>query len=142
MLACRIWSITPPGGVFETAPSVEFLAGSAELPPAPTLTSLLEGGLEVVVATAVHSPLGRGSGRLRSHENCCRRANVKIPTITYRLNSPLFSQVQPPARILGLAALRIAALVSGILYPWTGSGKMVHSGTYQYVQVQHDIRQY
>jgi hypothetical protein len=48
-------SITPPGGVVGAAPSVEVLAGSAEPPPAPTLTSRLEGGLEVVVATAVHS---------------------------------------------------------------------------------------
>ncbi len=31
---------------------------------------------------------------------------------------------------------------SGILYPWTGSGKMVHTGTYQYVPVQHGISQY
>jgi hypothetical protein len=53
-----------------------FFAGSAKPPPALTLTSLLEGGLEVVVATAVHAPLRRGSGRMRHHENCCRRANV------------------------------------------------------------------
>ena len=76
MLQCRIRSITPPGGVVGAAPSVDVLAGSAEPPPAPTLTSRLEGGLEVVVATAVLSPLGRGSGWLRSHENCCRRTNV------------------------------------------------------------------
>ncbi len=31
---------------------------------------------------------------------------------------------------------------SGILYPWTGSGKMVHTCMYQYVPVQHSIRQY
>ncbi len=31
---------------------------------------------------------------------------------------------------------------SGILYPWTGSGKMVHTGTYQYEPVQHGISQY
>jgi hypothetical protein len=31
---------------------------------------------------------------------------------------------------------------SGILYTWTGLGKMVHTGTYQYVPVQHGIRQY
>jgi hypothetical protein len=37
---------------------------------------------------------------------------------------------------------RAFAITSGILYPWTGSGKMVHTGTYQYVQVQHGIRQY
>ncbi len=33
-------------------------------------------------------------------------------------------------------------LTSGILYTWTGLGKMVHTGTYQYVPVQHGIRQY
>ena len=31
---------------------------------------------------------------------------------------------------------------SGILYTWTGLGKMVHTGTYQYVLVQHSVRQY
>ncbi len=31
---------------------------------------------------------------------------------------------------------------SGILYTWTGLGKSVHTGTYQYVPVQHGIRQY
>ena len=45
MLSCRIRSITPPGGVVGAAPSVEVLAGSAEPPPAQTLTSRLEGGL-------------------------------------------------------------------------------------------------
>jgi hypothetical protein len=75
MLPCRIWSITPPGWVVWAAPSVEVLAGSAEPPPAPTHTSRLEGGLEVVVATAVHGRLGRGSGRLHRHENGCRCAN-------------------------------------------------------------------
>ncbi len=75
MLPCRIRSITPSGGVVGAAPSVEVLAGSAEPSLAPTLTSRLEGGLEVVVATAILS-LGRGSGRLRRHETCCRRANV------------------------------------------------------------------
>ena len=29
---------------------------------------------------------------------------------------------------------------SGILYTWTGLGKSVHTGTYQYVPVQHGIR--
>ncbi len=57
-----IRSITPPGGVVGAAPSVEVLAGSAKPPPAPTLTSWLEGGLEVVVAKAVFSPFRRGSG--------------------------------------------------------------------------------
>jgi hypothetical protein len=46
MLPCRIWSVTAQGGVVGAAPSVEVLAGSAYL---------LEGGLEVVVATAVHT---------------------------------------------------------------------------------------
>ena len=31
---------------------------------------------------------------------------------------------------------------SGILYPWTGSGKMVHTSTYQYMVVQHGTGQY
>ena len=31
---------------------------------------------------------------------------------------------------------------SGILYTWTGLGKSVHTGTYQYVLVQHGTRQY
>ncbi len=31
---------------------------------------------------------------------------------------------------------------SGILYPWTGSGKMVHTGTYRYKTVQHGTCQY
>ncbi len=31
---------------------------------------------------------------------------------------------------------------SGILYPWTGSGKMVHTSTYQCVVVQHGTGQY
>jgi hypothetical protein len=30
----------------------------------------------------------------------------------------------------------------GILYPWTGSGKMVHTSTYQYMVVQHGTGQY
>jgi hypothetical protein len=55
MFPCRILSIIPPGGVVGAAPSVEILAGSADPSPAPTLTSRLEGGLEVVVATAVHT---------------------------------------------------------------------------------------
>ena len=33
-------------------------------------------------------------------------------------------------------------LASGILYTWTGLGKSVHTGTYQYVLVQHGTRQY
>ena len=31
---------------------------------------------------------------------------------------------------------------SGILYPWTKMGKMVRTGTYQYVPVQHGTSQY
>jgi hypothetical protein len=31
---------------------------------------------------------------------------------------------------------------SGILYTWTGLGKSVHTGTYQYVPVQHSTRLY
>ena len=38
--------------------------------------------------------------------------------------------------------LKMSMISSGILYPWTGSGKMVHTGTYQYVPVQHGISQY
>ncbi len=31
---------------------------------------------------------------------------------------------------------------SGILYTWIGLGKLVHSGTYQYIPVQHGTEQY
>ena len=31
---------------------------------------------------------------------------------------------------------------SGILYPWTGLGKMVQASTYQYIPVQHGTGQY
>ena len=34
------------------------------------------------------------------------------------------------------------AYTSGILYPWTGLGKMVRTGTYQYVPVQDSTGQY
>jgi hypothetical protein len=76
MIPCRKLSITFPGGVVGAAPSVEVLAGSAEPPPPPTLTSRLEGGLQVVVSTAVHDPLGGGSGRLCRQGNSHCRANV------------------------------------------------------------------
>ena len=36
----------------------------------------------------------------------------------------------------------IIFITSGILYPWTGSGKMVHTSTYQYTVVQHGTGQY
>ncbi len=48
MLPCSIRSITSPGGVVGAAPSVEVLPGPAEPPAAPTLTSRLEEGLEVI----------------------------------------------------------------------------------------------
>ena len=36
----------------------------------------------------------------------------------------------------------ITIMTSGILYPWTGLGKMVRTGMYQYVPVQHGTGQY
>jgi hypothetical protein len=35
-----------------------------------------------------------------------------------------------------------AVPTSGILYLWTGSGKMVQASTYQYIPVQHGTGQY
>ncbi len=46
---------------------------------------------------------------------------------------------------LSLQAVTVTASgsgTSGILYTWTGLGKSVHTGTYQYVPVQHGTRQY
>ena len=39
-------------------------------------------------------------------------------------------------------AIRRWLVPSGILYPWTGLGKMVRTGTYQYVPVQDGTGQY
>ena len=36
----------------------------------------------------------------------------------------------------------VTQATSGILYPWTGLGRMVRTGTYQYVPVQDGIGQY
>ncbi len=39
-------------------------------------------------------------------------------------------------------AINMSIHISGILYPWTGLGKMVQAGTYQYILVQHGTGQY
>ena len=45
-------------------------------------------------------------------------------------------------RDFDLSAQEETDKTSGILYTWTGLGKSVHTGTYQYVLVQHSTRQY
>ncbi len=72
---------------------------------------------------------------------------VRLALVGAEAQAELVSQAVPPGSfdfqpiIPGRAGI-CPEFPSGILYTWTGLGKSVHTGTYQYVLVQHGTRQY
>ncbi len=84
----------------------------------------------------MHRTIFSWDGNLKALLGSYVRAKI---TIGYDRNIPCIYMVYAKNTQKWIYSAKIA---SGILYTWTGLGKSVHTGTYQYVLVQHGTRQY